>query len=438
MNMNTRSLFLRVLLIFSLAVIPLSGYSQTFRAAVAKRNISPDTPQQLVGYSARKSTGVHDPIYHRVVVMDDGNKQFFLVSSDICLVSPSEYDRVKEMIVEKYHIDGNQFWWSVTHTHSAPEVGHPGLPAAFLGDRYKHQFDTAYTDFVVQELLAGIEEASSQLKPALLGVGWGYSRANINRRARDVEGNTRLGMNPDGPVDRRIGILQLTDQATGDPIAYLANYAIHGTVMGGANVLISGDAPGIVSEYVEEKTGAPLLFINGAAGNIAPIYSVYPSPAAGHLDEFKVLLGDKILEALEHIDSKEETVQMEFGNIVVRTPRKKDLGWTDDLVNYTEKTASGEDQVLLPIHFLKLNDRIGIWAAPLELFCEISNEIRDRSPFPYTFYFGYTNGWLGYMLTAEEWKYGGYEPTVSPYTPEAGRQLTEAVSAYLDGELLSK
>ena len=42
------------------------------------------------------------------------------------------------------------------------------------------------------------------------------------------------------------------------------------------------------------------------------------------------------------------------------------------------------------------------------------------------------------MLTEEGIGYGGYEPTVSPYVPAAGRQLTEAVSAYLRGELLSK
>ena len=151
-----------------------------------------------------------------------------------------------------------------------------------------------------------------------------------------------------------------------------------------------------------------------------------------------MLLGDKIVEALAHIDSEEESIDMEFGSIIMRTPRKSDLGWTDDLARYTEKTGSGEDQVLLPIRFLKFNNRIGIWAAPLELFCEISNEIRDLSPFPYTFYFGYTNGWLGYLLTEEEWRYGGYEPTVSPYTPAAEKQLKEAVSSYLQGELRSK
>ena len=41
----------------------------------------------------------------------------------------------------------------------------------------------------------------------------------------------------------------------------VANYAIHGTVMSGENKLISGDAPGIVAAYVEEKLNATVLFI---------------------------------------------------------------------------------------------------------------------------------------------------------------------------------
>jgi hypothetical protein len=91
--------------------------------------------------------------------------------------------------------------------------------------------------------------------------------------------------------------------------------------------------------------------------------------------------------------------------------------------------------VLLPVRFLKINDDVAIWSTPLELFCEISNEIRDRSPFPFTFYFGYTNGWLGYMPSEAEWPYGGYETSVSPYTPAAGKELTELVTGYLNGEL---
>lgn len=430
-------LFLSVFLLFN-GVLPNQAYAQALKAAVVKKNITPHNDQMLLGYGARKSEGVNDSIYHRIAVLDDGKSKFYLVSTDICVISPSEYDRVADLLNAQYGIPRMNFWWSLTHTHSAPEVGPPGLPEVFMGDRYTHDYDTSYTNFVVDKILEGIGEAISQLQPAKMGVGWGYSQANINRRAKDIDNKAFLGMHPDGPVDRRIGIFKITDQITNRPIALIANYAIHGTVMGGKNLLISGDAPGVVAEYVEEETGAPLLFINGAAGNIAPIYSGYPNPQERKFNQFRALLGDKIIKAQENIKTDISEISLKMGELILETPRKTGLNWPSDLKDYAYVTSGGDQMIKLPVRFLKINDDIAVWGAPLELFCEISNEIRDRSPFSYTFYFGYTNGWLGYMLTEEELQYGGYEPTVSPYIPSAARDLTEAVSGYLHGELKSK
>lgn len=405
-----------------------------FRASVVKINITPDNSQNLLGYSNRKSTGIHDSIYHRIVALDDGVTQFFLVSSDICEFSPSQYDRIVALVKKQLGIKKLNLWWAATHTHSAPELGPAGLETAFLGDIFDHDFDVDYQSLVEQKLIHGIKEAVHNLSPARLGVGWGFSQANINRRAKDIDGKSTIGLNPDGSVDRRIGLIRIDDE-DGDPMALIANYPVHGTVLGGESLEISGDAPGIVSEYVEEKTGVPLLFINGALGNLAPIYSVYPDPKSGHLGQFRVLLGDKILEANSKISATTNEVKLNAGSLILETPRKEGLGWAPDIKKYTRTTKEGINLIRLPIQFLKINEDIAIWSAPLELFCEISNEIRDNSPFPFTFYYGLTNGWLGYFLPGSEFKYGGYETTVTPYTPGAARELTEAVGSYLQGEM---
>ncbi len=403
-----------------------------FRAAVVKVDITPGDPQVLSGYDPRKSTGVHDRIFHRVVALDDGTTQFFLISTEIVGMAPSMFDRVAAQLKRKHGIDPLHLWWTVTHTHSAPKVGPPGLGCVFLPERCNDQVETNYTSFLEEKLIEGILEARQKLAPARLGVGWGFSQANINRRALDIDGKASLGLNPDGPVDRRIGLLRI-DKADGTPLALIANYPIHGTVLGGESSVISGDAPGIVSQYVEQQIGAPLLFINGAAGDLAPVYSVYPNPKAGHLMQFRVLLGDKILEANRKIASTTDQITLTAGTLSVETPSKAGLNWSSDLVNYTRTTTTGSRVVRLPVRFLKINDEVAIWSAPLELFVEVANEIRDRSPFPYTFYFGYCNGWLGYLLTESAWKQGGYEVRVSPFTPSAAKDLTESVVNYLQG-----
>ena len=217
-------------------------------------------------------------------------------------------------------------------------------------------------------------------------------------------------------------------------MALIANYAVHGTVLGPKNTQITGDAPGVVAEYVEQKLGAPMLYINGAAGNIAPIYTVYPDFESGHLSQFRVLLGDRILEANSRLGPTTSRVELSLEEKIVETPLKPGLAWAPDLGDYLHTSSTGTTMVRIPVRFLRINNDIVVWAAPLELFCEIAMNVRDHSPFPFTFYFGYANGWLGYLPTKDEFAHGGYEPGVSPYTDAAGENLMHAVLAYLAGQ----
>jgi len=88
--------------------------------------------------------------------------------------------------------------------------------------------------------------------------------------------------------------------------------------------------------------------------------------------------------------------------------------------------------VRLPVRFLAINDTV-IWSAPVEMFCEIAMGVRDRSPFPRTFYFGYTNGWFGYLPTSKAFEEGGYEPRSSPFTAQVEADVSEAVTAFIQG-----
>ena len=418
---------------FVVVMSAFSAYAGQFRASVVKIDITPDKPQWLLGYGPRQSTGVHDHIYHRIVAMDDGKTQFFLVSTDICLYSPSVYDEITKRLAAEAGINPLQVWWSTTHTHAAPEVGPPGLGAVFMGERYEHDHNTEYSARTEKALIDGIKEARAKLQPARLGVGVGFANATINRRALDKEGEAFLGLNPYGPVDHQIGLIRL-EKADGSPLAFIANYAMHGTVLGDENNKITGDAPGTVAEYVEQQLGAPMLYINGAAGNIAPIYTVYPDFESGHLSQFRVLLGDRIIEANSHLGPTTSDVELNLGEKIVETPRKPGFGWAPDLGNYLRTTSTGATMIRLPIRFLRINNDVAIWTAPLELFCEVAIDVRNNSNFPYTFYFGYTNGWLGYLPTKEEFAHKGYEPKTSPFTDNGADDLAHAVTTYLAGK----
>jgi neutral ceramidase len=412
--------------VLSLTCLPLFGAG--FRASAVKVDITPDRPQWLMGYDARQSTGVHDKIYHRVVAMDDGKVQFYLIATDLCLFSPSVYDEVTARLQKEIGIDPKNVWWSVTHSHAAPEVGTPGMYKVLLG-RSNHDWNREYAAKVEDALIAGVKDAKARLEPARIGIGSGISFANINRRAKDVDGEVSLGLNPDGPADRQIGIIRL-EKLDGSPIAVIANYAMHGTVLSGANTKISGDAPGTVSNYIEQKIGAPVLYVNGAAGNMAPIYSGYPTPKSGHLSQFNVLLGDRILDALHSLGPATEDVSLWTGETIVETPLKQGLEWPQELSAYSRQGPGSVPLVRLPVRFLRINNTL-VWSAPIELFCEIAAAVRNHSPFPHTFYFGYTGGWFGYLPTEVAFQQGGYEPKTSPFTGAAEGDLLKTVITYV-------
>jgi hypothetical protein len=419
-------------LIFLVLIAGLSATGSGFRAAAAKVDITPSSPQWLMGYADRQSTGVLDHIYVRVAAMEADGVQMYLVSSDLCLFSPSVYDEVAAELERTLGIPRLNFWWGVTHSHAAPEVGPPGLH--LIKSRGLHQWNREYAAFARQSVILAVTEARGKLEPARISFGQGVAFANINRRAKDVTGPVFLGFNPDGPADRQIGLIRL-ERPDGSPIALLANYAMHGTVMGGENLKVSGDAPGVVESYLEQKLNVPVLYFNGAAGNLAPIYTGRRDAREGHLSQFRVLLGDRVLQAISSMGPPADNVKLWTGEKIITTPRKEGLEWPETLSRYAAlegDPSKGRPMVKLPIRFLRINDTL-IWSAPVEMFCEIAMAVRNASPFLHTFYFGYANGSLAYLPTAQAFAEGGYEPNTSIFTSQAETDVTQGVIAYIQG-----
>lgn len=400
-----------------------------FRASAVKVDITPPRSTWLSGYGPRQSDGVLHPIYHRVLALDAGGSALYLISSDLCLFSPAFYDSVMVELQKATAIDPKHVLWSVTHSHAAPEIGPPDMYKALLG-RSDHEWDREYASFATKLLIDAVTKARDTREPARLAFATGRAVANINRRAKDVDGSVSIGLNPEGPVDRQINLIRVT-RPDGSPIAVVANYAMHGTVMSGQNLKISGDGPGVVAAYLEEKIGGVVLYVNGAAGDIAPIYSVYPNERAGHLSEFRVLLGDRILAALARLGPGVGEGVIRHAEKVVETPRRPELAWPDGLAAFGG-SGNGQPVIRLPLRFIRINDAI-IWTAPVEMFCEIAMAVRERSPYAHTLYFGYTNGWFGYLPTARAFAEGGYEPRTSPFLPAVEADVTDAVTSFIQG-----
>lgn len=67
----------------------------------------------------------------------------------------------------------------------------------------------------------------------------------------------------------------------------------------------------------------------------------------------------------------------------------------------------------LEIQLLQINE--GLFSGiPMEPFSETALEIKERLNNECAFFGGYTNGYIGYLATKEEYRYGGYEVELNP------------------------
>jgi neutral ceramidase len=126
-----------------------------------------------------------------------------------------------------------------------------------------------YTDKIVES----VRQAKQRAVPARIGYGTGVSYINVNRNIIDPK--TRRwweGPNYDGPSDKTVAVIKF-EAVTGEPIAVYYNYAMHAVTVGQLD-LVSADAPGTASHYIEDSLGDRIvaLWSSGAAGDQNPIY----------------------------------------------------------------------------------------------------------------------------------------------------------------------
>ena len=78
------------------------------RAGVAEVNITPPVGITLCGFSARKgpSASVHDDLYARALVLDDGRTRLGVVTADVISFAPDLVDRIRTLVAEQERAHG--------------------------------------------------------------------------------------------------------------------------------------------------------------------------------------------------------------------------------------------------------------------------------------------------------------------------------------------
>src|SRR5690606_16880088 len=112
----------RLLAVLALAAIPGFGAhaaEREFRAGADRIDITPDLGILVVGsFRPTPATHVHDPLYARTLVLDDGTTRLAFVMVDNVGVPQVVCDEAKRLIAEKTGLPKSHVLIASTHTHS--------------------------------------------------------------------------------------------------------------------------------------------------------------------------------------------------------------------------------------------------------------------------------------------------------------------------------
>jgi len=229
--------------------VSVAAYAQnaSLRVGAAKVDVTP-APNEL----PKNYDGILDHIYSRAIVIDNGSATAALITVDAGGVPDAIWQAVSRQLESELGIPAKNVLLTATHSHSVP--GQPAGP---------------YT----QKIVESVRLARQRLAPARIGYGTGVSYINVNRNIIDPK--TRRwweGPNYEGPSDKTVAVIRF-ENLNGEPLAVYYNYAMHGVAAGQLD-LVSGDAPGTTSKYIEDSFDDKIvaLWSSGAAGDQNPIY----------------------------------------------------------------------------------------------------------------------------------------------------------------------
>ncbi|MBM3211877.1 hypothetical protein FJZ33_06650, partial [Candidatus Poribacteria bacterium] len=240
-------------------------------AGSAKVNITPPIFIPYLGYVPRQGRfkGVHDPLFARAIVLDNGIRKLAIISADslgygneISGKGRNFTAELRQWVYGRTGIEPQNIMLASTHAHSTPET---------LGITRLIDVPEAipWLEVLMGQLASSVEMASANMVPVRLKIGLGMvDTVSRNRRVTDLSVKEQIEQ---GLLDPQVGVLFLERLDKGESFA-IVNFACHPVTVQ-VQPLVSADYPGVAMDVIERTiTGCRnSLFLQGAAGNINPV-----------------------------------------------------------------------------------------------------------------------------------------------------------------------
>ena len=416
-----------ILVLFAIFGFSSSVDASNIKANVAVRKLTPplEIGYTLGGYGARMSEpakGIHDDIWAKALVLDDGEKKYAIITLDILGLPPN----VKPQIIARL----NNEKWTEENIMFLPSHSHSSLEMFALND--KNIFDMApigifqqeLLDYVVKSLATLIESADQNLKPVKIGT-----------QSKQVEG---LNRNRRGEpfVDKDLTVTRI-DYLDGKPMTVLVNWTGHPTIMDEHDMFVSGGWPGYLQRELEAWIGEGVIamYYNGSQGD----QSVIAKSAGSHhekAENYGRIIAIEVIDVYNEIKASKK-IEFSYNHKIIQLPDQqahpefmdtggKEYGLNEEnimaLLNqvFPEKTTIGA---------VRLGDLL-IVGAPGELIAELGLNIKEElklKGIKYPVIGGLANQWISYILSEDQYEKSGYEASTSFYGKDLGAVVVKGM-----------
>jgi neutral ceramidase len=220
----------------------------TLRVGWSKVNVTPSSPTPMAGYGNRRGrayTSVHDSVYVRAIVIDNG----------VLLIIPPTVTKILQSRLTEKEVLFNNVFFGATHTHNSVGGWGTGISGLFFSGKYDPKVAEQLADAIFQAIV----RAKEQMEPSVLNYMEAKDTLDIRNRLVGDEG----GVDPE--------VRSVEFHTISGKKAVLSSYGAHSTIMQSKNMALSRDYPGVLVDSLESKRYNFAMYMAGAVGSMGPI-----------------------------------------------------------------------------------------------------------------------------------------------------------------------
>ena len=348
------------------------------------------------------SEGLREPVGARALVLSAPGCRVALASAEILLV-PEALEEAVLARLSDLRLTGLVL--GATHTHAGPG-GYWEHP---IGERIATgPYDPRVRDAIAGAIAAAIRNAAAGLGPARVSVAEGAAEDLARSRSAP----------PGAPEEARLTVVRV-DRPDGAPLAEVAVFAAHPTILGKSNRRISGDWPG---RFLSDGTRGTRLLFQGALGD----QSVEAS------SETPESFGDALSSRVDALRGPppEQAAALAYAEVDVGLPSPDPGGVPAWLRRAARNVAFGAFPATAHVEAVRIGPAVLV-AVPAEPVAGVAAAWRRALPRGADVV-SLAGGYLGYVEEPERRAAGTGESVRMYYGPELAKRLGDAAKLAAD------